>query len=155
VTAAVDHMVDRVRHLVFLDAFVPRSGQSVAALSGREPPTSLVLAADWLAPPPDRQYDDPEEAAWQIARRVPHPVRCFTEKVVTAKPLEEYSFGLTYIKATADSRDAPGGNAFWDAAGHAKESGRWAYHEIETNHMVASNRPQELADLLALIGTGA
>lgn len=147
VTAAVEYVAERVRDMVYLDAFVPRNGQSVAALSGRDRPPSFALAADWLTPPPDRQYDDPEEAAWQIARRVPHPVRCFTENVVTASPIEEYSFGLTYIKATADSRDVPGGNAFWDAAGHAKQSSRWAYYEIETNHMVASNRPQEL-DLL-------
>ena len=31
-------------------------------------------------------------------------------------------------------------------------SARWDYHEIETDHMVASNRPNELADLLAMIG---
>lgn len=152
VTAALEHLADRVRDLVYLDAFVPSDGQSVAGLSGRERPTSIVLAGEWLAPPPDRQYDDPQEAAWQNARRVPHPVRCFTDPVRVASPIEEYPFGLTYIKATADSRDAPGGNAFWDAAERAKASTRWQYHEIETNHMVASNRPEELAALLTAIG---
>lgn len=112
----------------------------------------MLLGAEWLVPPLDRQYDDPEKAAWQTARRVPHPVRCFTEPVRLAKPIEEYAFGLTYNKATADSRDAPGGNAFWDVAKHAKASTRWQYHEIETNHMVASNRAKELATLLAAIG---
>lgn len=155
VTASIEQVADRVRDLVFLDAFVPEDGQSVAALSGRERPNSIVLTAEWLAPPPDRQYDDPQEAAWQIARRVPHPVRCFTEPVRVAKPIEDYSFGLTYIKATADTRDAPGGNAFWNAAERAKGSPRWEYFEVETNHMVASNCPQELSDLLAAIGNRA
>lgn len=98
--------------------------------------------------PPARRYDDPNEAAWQNARRVPHPVRCFTERVHLSQPVEQYGFGLTYIRATADSRDAPGGNAFWDAAERARASSHWRYHEIETNHMVASNRPQEFATLL-------
>jgi len=152
VTAALEHVADRLRELVYLDAFVPADGQTVAGLSGRDRPTLMLLGAEWLVPPLDRQYDDPEEAAWQTARRVPHPVRCFTEPVRLAKPVEEYAFGLTYIKATADSRDAPGGNAFWDVAEHAKASTRWQYHEIETNHMVASNRAKELATLLAAIG---
>jgi pimeloyl-ACP methyl ester carboxylesterase len=152
VTAALDHIGDRVRELVYLDAFVPGDGQTVAGLSGLDRPALIVLGAEWLVPPPDRRYDDAQEAAWQTARRVPHPVRCFTEPVRLAKPIEEYDFGLTFIKATADSRDAPGGNAFWDAAEHAKASIHWHYHEIETNHMVASNRPEELATLLAGIG---
>jgi hypothetical protein len=56
--------------------------------------------------------------------------------------------GLTYIRATADGRDAPGGEAFWAAADHAKASERSRYFEIDTTHMVASNRPDELAAIL-------
>jgi hypothetical protein len=78
-------------------------------------------------------------------------VRCFTEIIRVPKPIEEYSFGLTYIKATADPRDAPGGNAFWDAAEHARTSVRWRYYEVATNHMVASNRPDQLAAVLTEI----
>lgn len=152
VTGALPHLADRTGELVYLDAFVPTDGQTVAGLSGRERPSSIVFSGDWLVAPPDRRYDDPDEAAWQTARRVPHPVRCFTEPVVVPTPVEAYPFGLTYIKATADSRDAPGGDAFWNAAEHARGSRRWRYHEIDTNHMVASNRPRELAKLLSAIG---
>lgn len=151
VTSALAHISDRVRELVYLDAFVPSDGETVTGLSGREPRSTITVADEWLVPPPERDYDDPEEAAWQTARRVPHPVRCFTEAIRLAKPIEDFKFGLTYIKATADSREAPGGNAFWDAADHASSSGRWRYYEIASNHMVASNRPQELATLLAAI----
>ena len=152
VTAALAHVHERIRQLVYLDAFVPADGDTVSGLSGRDRPPLVGLGDQWLVPPPDRHYDDPDEAAWQHIRRVPHPVRCFTEPVRLATPLEEHGFGLTYVKATADRRDAPGGNAFWDAAEHARASSRWRYHEISTNHMVASNRPHELAALLAEIG---
>jgi pimeloyl-ACP methyl ester carboxylesterase len=151
-TAAVEHVHYRIRELVYLDAFVPTDGDSVALLSGRNRPSAVALGDEWLIPPPDRHFDDPIEAAWQNARRVPHPVRCFIEPIRISKPIEEYSFGLTYIKATADSRDAPGGDAFWDAADHARVSSRWRHYEIATTHMVASNRPQELTVLLAEIG---
>jgi pimeloyl-ACP methyl ester carboxylesterase len=149
VTGALNHVGDRVRELVYLDAFVPSDGDTVASLSGRDRPTVLTLGAEWVVPPPERTYDDPDEARWQTQRRVPHPVRCFTEPVRLRTRLEDQSFGLTYIKATGDGRDAPGGNAFWDAAERAKASDRWRYHEIATNHMVPSNRPAELVAVLA------
>ncbi len=130
----LDHIGNRVRELVYLDAFVPPAGESVASLAGRAEPAALELRAAWLAPPPDRQFDDPAEAAWQNERRVPHPLRCFAEPVRLAMPLEEHDFGLSYIKATADGRDVPGGNAPWAAAEHAKSSKRWRYRDRHDPH---------------------
>jgi pimeloyl-ACP methyl ester carboxylesterase len=151
ITASLPHVAERVRELVFLDAFVPRDGESVADLTGGDRSSLVGLGDEWLAPPRARHYDDPEEAAWQTARRVPQPVRCFAEIVHLPKPLEDYEVGLTFIKATVDPREG-GLNAFWDAATHAQASTRWQYHEIATNHMIASNRPEELATLLVDIG---
>lgn len=148
VTGTLDLIGERVRELVYLDAFVPRSGESVAALAGRASPLTVDLGGAWLAPPPERRFDDPEEAAWQNARRVPHPLRCFSEPVQISMPVEEHDLGLTYIKASGEGRDAPGGEAFWAAAEHAEASERWRYLEIDTTHMVASNRPDELTAIL-------
>jgi pimeloyl-ACP methyl ester carboxylesterase len=148
VTGTLDHIGSRVRELVYLDAFVPGPGESVAGITGRTSTPTVDLGSVWLAPPPARDFDDPEESAWQNARRVPHPLRCFSEPVRLSAPVEEHDLGLTYIKATADSRDAPGGEAFWAAAERAKRSDRWRYFEIHTTHMVASNRPDELAAIL-------
>ena len=151
VTGAVEHVHDRIRELVFLDAFVPSDGDSAFDALGASGPTLIGIGDAWLVPPPARDYDDPDEAAWQRPRRVAHPVRCFTEPVRLALPLEQRRFGLTYIKATAEPRDSPGGQAFWEAAERAQASPRWRYHEIATTHMVASNRPGELAQLLVEI----
>jgi pimeloyl-ACP methyl ester carboxylesterase len=148
VTGAVEHIGSRIRELVYLDAFVPGPGDTVAGLAGRDAVHGFGLGAEWLAPPPPRDFDDPDEAAWQNARRGEHPLRCFSEPVRLSVPLEEHSFGLTYIKATADTRDAPGGEAFWSAAERAQASDRWRYYEIDTTHMVASNQPEQLADIL-------
>jgi pimeloyl-ACP methyl ester carboxylesterase len=148
VTGTLDLIGGRVRELVYLDAFVPRSGDSVAALAGRAAPLTVDLGGAWLAPPPDRRFDDPEERAWQNQRRVPHPLRCFSEPVHLSMPVEEHDLGLTYIKASGEGRDAPGGEAFWAAAEHARASERWRYFEIDTSHMIASNRPDELTTIL-------
>ena len=64
------------------------------------------------------------------------------------RPLEDFPFGRTYIKATAARPDDPGEGLFQAAADRARTSSAWRFHEIDTNHMVASNRPAELADIL-------
>jgi pimeloyl-ACP methyl ester carboxylesterase len=148
ITGALDHIAGRVRHLVYLDAFVPASGDAAAGLAGLGLTPTITLDADWLVPPPPREFDDPDEAAWQSRRRTPHPVGCFTETVHLAQPLEHFPFSRTYIKATAETPDAAGSDAFWSAAEMAKASPAWRYREIATNHMVASNRPADLARLL-------
>jgi pimeloyl-ACP methyl ester carboxylesterase len=148
VTGALEHIGERVRHLVYLDAFVPNDGDSLVAPAGHAVPTPIALGETWLMPPYPREFDDPADAAFSNARRVPHPVGCFLEPVRLRRSLEDFSFTRTYIKATADALDAPGSKAFWSAAARAKASAAWSYHEIATNHMVPNNRPQELADIL-------
>ncbi|MGH3300917.1 MAG: alpha/beta fold hydrolase [Streptosporangiaceae bacterium] len=144
VTGAVSHLADRVRHLVYLDAFVPDDGQSLRDLTGRPGSRILDLGEQWLVPGPVREYDNPAAAAFADARRTPHPVGCFTEPARVPRPLEDYSFGRTYIKATVESEP----KAFWAAAERAQSSPAWNYREIATDHLVPLNRPDELAGML-------
>lgn len=149
ITGAVDHVADRIRHLVYLDAFVPADGQSVGAMLGvAAVDPGAMPPGDWLVAPAARTFTTPEETAWATARRRPHPVRTLHEPVALRRPLAEHDFALTYVKATADSRSAPGGDAFWDAAERARADPRWGYHEIAIDHMVQHNAPDALADLL-------
>jgi pimeloyl-ACP methyl ester carboxylesterase len=145
VTGALRHIGDRVRHLVYLDAFVPGDGQSLYTLTGQSPVEDF--GQNWLIQPVPREFDNPEEAAWAMARRVAHPRGCFTEPVQLDRPLEQYDFTRTYIKALQPPR-GQGAGAFWDAADRATESALWRYAEIDTNHMVANNKPEELTQLL-------
>lgn len=84
------------------------------------------------------------------ARVTTHPEGCLTEPVFLSQPLELFPFARTHIKATLDEPGSDAGyEARWRAARHAKGSPAWHYHEIATHHMVATNRPQELARILA------
>ena len=148
VTGAIEHIAERVRHLVYLDAFVPADGDTLWGLAGRVGDLSFGIGDEWLVQPLPREYDDPAEAEFANARRTPHPARCFAEPVRVSRPLEEHPFTRTFIKATGDPPDAPGNEAFRAAAEHAKTSPDWRYREIDTNHMVPNNRPRELAELL-------
>jgi pimeloyl-ACP methyl ester carboxylesterase len=148
VTGAIADIGDRVRHLVFLDAFVPSHGESIDTIVGRPPQPPSEVGAEWFVAPPPRQFDDTADELWGERRRTPQPVRCFTEPVALRQPLEAFPFTRTYIKATAEATTAPGSDAFWAAADRAKASPDWRYREIATDHMVTTNRPQHLADLL-------
>jgi len=148
VTGSLAHIGDQVRHLVYLDAFVPGDGDSVFSLLGAPATDTLALGRDWQVPPTPREFDDPDEAAFMQPRRIAHPVGCFVEPVRLTQPLEAFPFSRTYIRATADAPDAPGTPVFEAAAARAQASDAWSYHEIATNHMVPSNRPDELAKIL-------
>lgn len=148
ITGAVDHLPSRLRSLVYLDAFVPGDGDSVVSMTGQPTTRAIALEEQWLLPPAARDYDDPAEAEFMSARRTPQPRACFTERVALARPLDEQPFERTYIRATADAPTAPFAAVFDAAAEHARRSSAWQYRGIATNHMVASNRPEELAAVL-------
>jgi pimeloyl-ACP methyl ester carboxylesterase len=151
VTGALEHVADRVAHLVYLDAFKPAGGQSLDDLAGAGYRQAAVgPGASWLVEPIARPLRDDAESAWSAARRTPHPVGCFTEPVRLERPLEEYPFTRTYVKALREPRAAQGtgDSAFWRAAEQAKTDPAWRYREIDTDHMIPINRPAELAALL-------
>lgn len=149
ITGALEHIAERVRHLVFLDAFVPQHGDTAGGLvRGAAPRAKIKLGEDWQLAGPVREFDDPAEAQWMAARRTIQPKGSFGEPVFLAQPLEDFPFTRTYIKATAAPESDPGNAAFWKAARRVQASPAWQYFEIATNHMVANNRPQELAALL-------
>jgi pimeloyl-ACP methyl ester carboxylesterase len=148
VTGSLEHIAERVKHLVFLDAFVPSSGETAFNLSRGAGRSKVQLGEDWLVTGPIREYDNQTEGEWMSVRRTPHPKGCFTEPVYLAQPLEQFAFTRTYIKATRSPESDPGNPAFWRAACHAQASSAWRYFELPTNHMVANNMPEETARLL-------
>jgi len=148
VTGALEHIAGRVSHLVYLDAFVPADGDSLTTLTAAASAAPAVgPGSSWLVPPMARDFDDPAEAAWSAARRTPQPARCFSEPVRLARPLEDFPFTRTYIKASAEPRTQPP-SPFWAAADRAKASPAWRYRELDTTHMIPSNRPGDLTRLL-------
>ncbi|MFF2807042.1 alpha/beta fold hydrolase [Streptomyces sp. NPDC058000] len=147
ITGALQYIADRVQHLVYLDAFVPADGEAAGIPGGLSSPRITDLGERWLLPPPVRAFEDPEVGAWATARRTPQPLGTFTEPVHLPRPLEDYPFTRTYIKATGEPRPEPAG-PFWTAADRVATSPDWRYREITTNHMIPSNRPDELAALL-------
>lgn len=150
VSGALEHIGDRVKHLVLLDAFLPeKSGDSVGSIvTGTHPRPQAAIDEQWLLPAKERKFDSPGEGAFVAARRTPQPAATFTDPVSLARPVEDYPFKRTYIRASVAEAD-PVLGAISRSAMRALGSPAWAYREIATTHMVASNKPAELAAMLA------
>lgn len=149
VTGAVERVADCVREVVYLDAMLPGDGQSAVDLVGRR------LAPDehvpWAVAGLPREFEDPAEAEFHLARRSLQPIRTLTEPVRLTSPLEELPFGRTYVKALGDPRSPSGPDPFYDAADRVRDDPRWRYVESTSNHMIPQNRPRELVDLLVTL----
>jgi ribulose-5-phosphate 4-epimerase/fuculose-1-phosphate aldolase/pimeloyl-ACP methyl ester carboxylesterase len=138
VTGVADRMPERIKHLVYLDAFLPANGQSLRDMGGNRGEDS----PDWRVP--SRPTNEPIDE-WSQARRVPHPKGCFTEKVQLSAPLENRPFSLTYIVATGRFDTAP----FFDAAAERLRSEpRWTVREISGGHGMIRTNPEGLFRLL-------
>jgi pimeloyl-ACP methyl ester carboxylesterase len=151
VAGAVRHLRDRISDLVFLDAFVPKDGQSVRALGDaayRDTPDAIRLGAPWAIPDQDHTFADPELSVWLNARRTPQPVLTFTEPVRLDRPVEEEDFRLTYLRAGGAPGQERTTDPFWGPGEVARQSPRWGYAEIASGHTVPQERPAELAELL-------
>ncbi|HEY5273974.1 MAG TPA: alpha/beta hydrolase [Acidimicrobiales bacterium] len=148
VSSSLRHIADRVAHLVYLDTSLPSAGLNMSPWGINS--LSEGLGTPWLREAVPLQgdfYDDPAQAAFHGPRRSPQPVKTLADSFVLGRPLEEYPFTRTYIKASRGEKTGVAG-ASWDAADRAKSSSDWRYHELDTNHAIPENRPAELVEIL-------
>jgi L-ribulose-5-phosphate 4-epimerase len=139
VSGVADRMPERIKHLVYLDAFLPGDGQSLFDLGGGR---GAAGSTDWRVPM--RQTNEPIDE-WSQARRLPHPRATLEEKVRLSAPLENRPFSLTYIVATGRQDPSP----FFDgAAERLRGNSRWTVREISGGHGMIRTNPSGLVQLL-------
>src|SRR4029453_15642013 len=76
-TGVADRVPERVKQLIYLDAFVPGNGQSLLDLRGPAPRPAATAGQgeDWLVPPnPPAPDTSAADLAWFTPRRRPQPV---------------------------------------------------------------------------------
>ena len=125
-TGVADRARDRVARIIYVDAIVPRDGQSVGDLMGslRVPDPD----ADWLVQPNALSPDNtPQDQAWILRHRCPHPAKCFSQRItLSAEPScpRHYVYALQY---GPEDRFGP----FRD---RAREEDGWTLHTIDATH---------------------
>ena len=157
-TAVADRMPQRLRHLVYVDAVVPRPGESWSsthASATREARLAAAAASPAYAfPPPDPGVFglEAEDHAWVKRRQTPHPGHTY-QAPLAFDPQRVAQVPRTFIDCvkpklgTIDSirprvRDAK----FWDGAWMG--GGGIRIVELETGHDPMISAPRELADAL-------
>lgn len=150
VTAALQHVVERVRHLVYLDAFVPGDGDSLYGMTGQPVGHAGLMGSEWLVPYPAGLFGDENADPWFDARMAAHPVGCFEEPVHLARALENEPFSRTFVKATVVA--GPGGGTFGEAADRYREHPAWRYREVAATHHLVRTHPKDVAELLLELG---
>ena len=162
ITAVADHVPERLAHLVYLDAFVPKDGQATIELINvpREAWEARVRTEGygWLVPslqpvPWDEFVrdvwcvTDDADRRWMVERLGPTPFKTFTDAVRRTNPA---AAGLprTYIRCLKNH--SPAFDRFGEAA---RSTPGWRYRELATGHEPFVTMPHELADVLLEIGS--
>ena len=153
VTGAADRQADRIRKLVYLDAFVFKDGSSVM---GMQPPERVEYYKNivneqgdgWLLPPNPPEFyglTDEDDIKWMNDCCVPQSFATFTQAIsLTHK--EKPPFPRAFIWA---SNFSP--SPFVKFSEQYGDDPEWEYREIASGHMVMISHPDELtATLLEL-----
>ena len=147
-TGVADRASQRIAHLVYVDAFVPRDGESLLGLHGPETRERMLQAArtageGWRLPPNPAPPDTSEaDLAWVNPRRVMQPLKTFTQPIRLTGAVEKLP--RTYIYC----RRARADDAFRQFAERARREPGWTLHEIDASHSPNVTAPEALAALL-------
>ena len=147
-TGVADRAVERIRHLVYLDAFAPRHGDSLLALTPDENRSRVLEGVrtqgdGWRIPanplPPDTHPDD---VAWSMARRVMQPLKTWEQPITLTGAVD--TLPKTYLYC---QKFGPG-DVFRQFADRARSEAGWTYFEMDASHNPHITVPNQLAALL-------
>jgi pimeloyl-ACP methyl ester carboxylesterase len=148
-TGVADRARDRIAQLIYLDAFVPKDGQSLLDLNepARQRMQDAARAGDgWRVPPLPTPLDTTAaDLEWLSTRRVDMPIKCFEEKLKLEHG--ELLLPRSYIYATRISA----ADTFGQFSRRLRSEPGWSYHEIDASHSPAVTAPEVLMKLLEKI----
>jgi pimeloyl-ACP methyl ester carboxylesterase len=147
ISGVAEQLADKIASIVFLDAFVPENGESLAA-GASQPVKDAIAAAQGrgefsLKPVPAAVFRvNEKDRAWVDAKCTPQPIATLTDKI-----------------ALTGARDKVAKKAYIRAKGYPsvpfdvmlakyKANAAWKTFEMTAGHDAMVDQPQELTDLL-------
>jgi pimeloyl-ACP methyl ester carboxylesterase len=150
ISGVADKVPEKIRALVYLDAFVPDDGQSVADIV---PPELIEGMRDdarqngdgyLMTPFPAEGFKvNEKDAAWVDRMRVKHPLVCFEQKIALTGALARVP-RRTYVLAADWGPPQP----FVPIAERLKHDQTWKVVSLPCGHDVMLDMPMETADLI-------
>jgi pimeloyl-ACP methyl ester carboxylesterase len=157
-TAMGDRMPERLRHLVYVDAAIPATGESSSSthpLNVREARLAACASSPTFSyPPPDPALYGLQghDHAWVARRQTPHPGRCYVAPL-EFDPQRVASVPRTFVDCTSPplatidaSRRRVRDPGFWNGAWAGGGGARVV--ELATGHDPMISAPAELCRVL-------
>jgi pimeloyl-ACP methyl ester carboxylesterase len=146
ISEVAERAAPALRAVVFLDAFLPDDGQSLAEIAAprvRELIAQALAAGETtLAPFPATVFNLNEaDRAWVDAKCTPQPLRTFTDRVSLSGARDRIARKV-YVRATAYE------SATYDAALAQTRAAGWRTYEVPCGHDVMIDMPERLAEIL-------
>ncbi|HXG66986.1 MAG TPA: alpha/beta fold hydrolase [Blastocatellia bacterium] len=140
ITGVADRVPDRIRRLIYLDAFVPDDGESVLSIQGPRAGRLQEMARGGFIVPPWVKPDQP------LPKDVPQPLKTFTEPVAL-KNKSARQIPAVYILTVEAGRNAKDDD-FAAQAERAKQRG-WPVQQLQADHNPQWSAPEALVEMLA------
>lgn len=148
VTGAADRCVERLRRLVYLDAFVPGNGKCLLDYALPERAAAFRREgeqAGTVAPPPLSLWGlvKPEHVAFAKPRETRHSFHCFTQPIRLANEAALGRLPKTFIYCSS-----PATGSFDQFAAKYRNDPAWRFFELKTGHDAMILVPDDLAAVL-------
>jgi pimeloyl-ACP methyl ester carboxylesterase len=148
VTGAADRQFDNIQTLIYLDAFLPESGQSVMDL---QPPDRIdhyhKVANEhgdgWRIPVPPAEFwklTNPDQIAQFDRQKTEHPLATLLQPVQLSHPRPTKR---AYVWATGFTP-----SPFEKFAAACRDDASWQYREIASGHQMMMSHADEVAEVL-------
>lgn len=152
ITGVAERAPERIRHLVYLDAFVPENGKCLLDYVSRAVPERAAAFRKEgeqfgsIAPPPLSLWGiaRPEHIAFAMPRETRHPFGTFTQPIRLANEAAR-ALPRTFIYCSS-----PATGTFDQFAAKYRNDPAWRFHELKTGHDAMILVPEDLAAILLL-----
>ena len=158
ITGVADRVSERLKALVYVDAYVPKDGEGMLDLSlPARRDTILALAREqgdgWRVPPTLAEVfgvRDPADRAWVDRRCTDHPLKALTEPISLAGAGDRVG-DRTFVWAAGYS---PSG--FTNYADRFRADPAWRFHELPCGHEIMIDMPDALTGIIRdVVGKGS
>jgi pimeloyl-ACP methyl ester carboxylesterase len=151
VAGAMEQIADRVRSVVFIEALVPRSGESMFDIVDPEIERGLHQLAEregegWYLPTSDASFygvSEPADLAWLNSRLTAQPLKTYTDPIGVAERV--WAHPGMFIEC-APSQLTP--ELLQRMRARSEVEPRFTYRVVECAHDMMVTEPELLTDLL-------
>ena len=140
ISGVADKVPEKIKHIVYMDAFLPIDGENVLSLIGTEEQEFYKKHAQENG---DGHSLLPFWEGWEKTKDVAHPFNTFLQPISLKNDLSK-EIPATYVLTIDEGMET---DQFSPSAERAKQRGL-DYHEWRTEHNMQRSMPKEYAELI-------